>query len=61
MSAQLGRAHGLPKIHKVFANISKFRPITDTTNTLSYKIVQYLWTMLTIQPLTINITLLRIP
>ena len=33
MSAQLGRAHGLIKIHKVLANIPKFRPIIDTTNT----------------------------
>ena len=36
MSAQLGRAHGLPKIQKVFANIPKFRqlltqPIRHTT------------------------------
>ena len=59
MSAQLGRAHGLPKIHKVFANISKFRPIIDTTNTLYYKIGQCLWAKM--QTLTINITLLKIP
>ena len=52
ISAQLGRAHGLPKIHNVFANIPKFRPIIDTTNTPYYKIVQYLSSLL--QPLTIN-------
>ena len=38
MSAQLGCAHGLPKIHKVFANIPKFRPIIDANNTPYYKI-----------------------
>ena len=54
MSAQLGRAHGLPKIHKVFANIPKFRPIIDTTkiDTPYCKIGQYLSSLL--QPLTIN-------
>ena len=31
MSTQLGRAHGLPKNHGAFTNISKFRPIIDTT------------------------------
>ena len=52
MSAQLVRAHGLPKIHKVFANIPKLRPIIDTTNTPYYKIGQYLSSLS--QPLTIN-------
>ena len=54
MSAQFGHAHGLPKIHKVFANIPKFRPIIDTTkiDTPYYKIGQYLSSLL--QPLTIN-------
>ena len=52
MSAQLGRAHGLPKIHKVFANIPKFRPIIETTNTLYYKIGQYLPSYLTINNYT---------
>ena len=52
MLAQLGRAHGLPKIHKLFANIPKFRPIIDTTNTPNYKTGQYLSSLL--QPLTIN-------
>ena len=42
MSAQLGRAHGLPKITQP----------TDTTNTPYYKIGQYLSSLL--QPLTIN-------
>ena len=52
MSVQLGRTYGLPKIHKVFANIPNFRPIIDTTNTPYYKIGQYLSSLL--QPLTIN-------
>ena len=39
VSAKLGRAHGLPKIHKVFANIPTFCPIIDTTNTTYYKII----------------------
>ena len=52
MSVQLGRTHGLPKIHKVFANIPYFCPIIDTTNTPYYKIGQYLSSLL--QPLTIN-------
>ena len=37
MSAQLECAYGLPKIHKVFANIPKFGPIIDTTNIPYYK------------------------
>ena len=51
-SAQLGRAHSLPKIRKVFANIPKFRPIIDTTNTPYSKIGQYLSSFL--QPLIVN-------
>ena len=46
MSAQLGRAYGLPKIHKVFTNIPKFHPIIDTNNTPYYKIGQYLSSLL---------------
>ena len=40
MSVQLGCTYGLPKIHKVFANIQKFHPIIDTTNMSYYKIEQ---------------------
>ena len=32
-AAQIGRAYGLPKIHKPFQNLPKFRPIIDTINT----------------------------
>ena len=52
MSAQLDRAHGLPKIHKVFADIPKFCPIIDTTNMPYYKIRRYLSSSLPL--LTIN-------
>ena len=52
MSAQLGRAHALPKIDKVFADIPKFCPIIDKTNTPYCKIGQYLSSLF--EPLTIN-------
>ena len=52
MSAQFDGTNGLLTIHKVFANIHKFYPIIDTTNTPYYKTVQYLSPLL--QPLTIN-------
>ena len=50
--AKPARAHGLPKIHKSFNKIPKFRPIIDTTGTTHYGIgntsVNYLY------PLTTN-------
>ena len=39
MSAQLGRAHGVPKIHKVFANIPKFHPIIDQYQNWSISVI----------------------
>ena len=36
MRNQPARVHGLPKMHKTFTNISKFRPIIDTTGTSHY-------------------------
>ena len=42
MAAQLGRAHGLPKTHKEFDTIPKFRPIIDTTGTPYYDVGKYL-------------------
>ena len=51
VSAQLGRAHALPKIHEVFTNVPKILPIIDTTNTPYYKI-GHLPSLL--QPLTIS-------
>ena len=41
-SAKLTRAHGLPKIHKVFENIPSFRSIIDTTGTTDYSVGKYL-------------------
>ena len=36
--AQIAQAHGLPKAHKLFEHLPKFRPIIDTTNTPYYGI-----------------------
>ena len=51
-SAKLARAHGLPKIHKLFENIPSFRPIIDTTGTTHYSFGKYLSELL--NPLTHN-------
>ena len=51
-SARVGRAHGLPKTHKEFDRIPKFRPIVDTTGTAHYGIGKFLSTLL--NPLTQN-------
>ena len=51
-SARLGRAHGLPKIHKDYTNIPSFRPIVDTTCTVYYGVGKYLSNLL--NPLTLN-------
>ena len=50
--AQIGHAHGLPKIHKDYQDIPLFRPIVDTTSTPHYGIGKYLSSLL--NPLTIN-------
>ena len=46
ISAQLGRAHGLLKIHKAFANIPKFCLNIDTANRPYYKTGQYMSSLL---------------
>ena len=51
-NAKPARAHGLPKIHKEFSNIPKFRPIIDTTGTTHCLVGKYLAILL--NPLTIN-------
>ena len=51
-SAQIGRAHGLPKIHKEYTNLPPFRPIIDTTNTPYYEVGKFLTSLL--EPLTKN-------
>ena len=50
--ARIGRAHGLPKIHKDYQDIPPFRPIVDTTSTPYYGIEKYLSSLL--NPLIIN-------
>ena len=32
-NAKAAKAHGLPKIHKNYSDMPKFRPISDTTGT----------------------------
>ena len=51
-NAKPARAHGLPKIHKEFSNIPKFRPIIDATGTTHCLVGKYLAILL--NPLTIN-------
>lgn len=52
VAANHGRAHGLPKTHKPFESLPKFRPIVDTTNTTHYGVGKFLSQLL--QPLTQN-------
>ena len=51
-NGRLARAHGLPKIHKEFVNLPKFRPIVDTTGTVHYHVGEYLSELF--NPLTSN-------
>ena len=51
-NGRLGRAYGLPKIHKEFVDLPKFRPIVDTTGTVHYRVGKYLSELL--NPLTSN-------
>ena len=51
-NAKPARDHGLPKIHKKFSNISKFRTIIDTTGTTHCLVGKYFTNLL--NPLTIN-------
>ena len=51
------RAHDLPKIHKTFTNIPKFRPIIDTTGSSHSLVGKYLAQLL--YPLTNNDFTLR--
>ena len=50
-AAQIGRGHGLPKMHKEFDVIPKFRPIIDT-GTPHYGVGKFLSNLL--KPLTLN-------
>ena len=51
-NAKPARAHGLPKIHKQFDHLPKFRPIVDTTGKMHYSVGKYLTNLL--NPLTVN-------
>ena len=50
--AHVGRAHAVPKIHKQYTTLPKFRPIVDTTNTTHYNVGKYLSNLF--NPLTQN-------
>ena len=52
-ASQVGRAHGLPKIHKSYNTLPSFRPIIDTRNTPHYGVGKFLTRLLS--PLTQNI------
>ena len=56
-SARIARAHGLPKMHKHFDNISSFRQIVNTTGTTHYSAGKYSSELL--NPLTQNECSLR--
>ena len=51
-AAQIGRVYGLPKIHKPFQHIPKFRLIIDTINTPYHGITKFLTSLL--NPLALN-------
>ena len=40
-ASQVGRSHGLPKIHKPYNTLLSFRPIIDTTNTPHYGVRKF--------------------
>ena len=50
--AEIGRAHGLPKIDKQFVKIPSFQLIIDTTNIPHYGVAKFLKNLL--NPLTQN-------
>ena len=54
MSANFGRAHGLPKIHKSFSFLPTFRSIIDTTNTPYYNVGKLLSTLLTFNEFSLS-------
>ena len=46
MRPQIGRVYGLPKIHKSFQHLPKFRPIIDTINTPYHNQEKFLTSLL---------------
>ena len=51
-NARFARAHALPKIHKTYMNLPKFRPLVDTTSSCFYNVGAYLTELL--NPFTQN-------
>ena len=51
-TAHRSRAHAMPKIHKPYVGLPKFRPIIDTIDSPYYGVGQYLSSLL--NPLTLN-------
>lgn len=49
-TAQVGRAHGFPKIHKKYTDLPSFHPIIDRRNTPHYGVGKFLTHLL--NPLT---------
>ena len=49
-TAQVGRAHGLPKIHKKYTDLPSFHPIIDRRHTPHYGVGKFLTHLL--NPLT---------
>ena len=47
-NGKLARTHGLPKIHKEYSNIPKFRPIVDTIRTPHYSTGKFLMNLLNV-------------
>ena len=45
-NGKLARAHGLPKIHREYSNVPKFRCIVDTTGTPHYSAGKFLTNLL---------------
>ena len=56
-NARVARAHALPKIHKTFTVLPKFRPIVETTSTCYDNVGSYLTELL--NPLTQNEFMIR--
>ena len=57
LNAELSRAHGLPKVHKVFENNSSYFPFRDRTGTTHYSVKKILSSFL--NPFTQNVYSLK--
>ena len=52
-AVQAGKAHGLPKTHYKYTDLTSFQPIIDTRNTSHYGVGKFLMCLL--NPLTQNV------